>query len=171
MVVALLAMAAAFLPSPPLLAQETTGDSPVGTYVWFPDREGPKSDDDCRKLVDRLKPSVDQAEQLLWGQMPNLDPENGPYYIIISKTRMETTFSAEGDFDVGDLSLGPTKGGLTNFVLTPDEHREEKVQGTILARPDSQVVVVTLKAPPAIDGFKDRVTYYCRFDDKQGTQT
>jgi hypothetical protein len=157
--------------TPNAFSQGNVEDSPVGTYVWFPDHAGPKSDDDCRKLVDRLKPSVEQAEHWQWGQMPNPNPENGPYYIIISKSRMEPTFSAEGDYDLGNLSLGPTKNGLTPFILAPDEHPEEKIPGTILAKPDSQIVVVTLQVARLDDGLKDRVIYYCRFDDPTGVET
>lgn len=108
------------------LSQNEAENSPVGTYLWFPDPLGPTSDADCLDLVARLKPSAKQAEQWLWGQIPDIDPAYGPYYIIISKSRMEPTFSAEGDYDLGNLSLEQTKNGETPFTLIPDDHPETK---------------------------------------------
>lgn len=43
--------------------------------------------------------------------------------------------------------------------------------GTIHAKPDSQIVTVTLNAVPLDEGFKDRTVYYCRFDDLTGVKT
>ena len=170
-VISLTVVAIALSLMPSALCQNQTENSPIGTYLWFPDPLGPKSDVECRDLVARLKPSAKQAEQWLWGQIPDIDPPYGPYYLIISKSRMEPTFSAEGDYDFGDLSLGQTKKGETPFTLAPDDHPEIKMTGTILAKSDSQIVTVTLNAVPLDDGVKDRTVYYCRFDDLTGVET
>ena len=145
--------------------QNSLESSPVGTYLLFPDPLGPRSDSDCRDLVTKLKPSVKQAQQWLWGQMPNVNPAEAPFYIIITKSRMEPTFSGEGDYDIGNLSFGETNLGKTPFTLIPDDHPDVKIGGSILAKSDSEIVTVTLNAVPSDDGFKDRTVYYCRFDD------
>ena len=70
--------------------------SPVGTYLWFPNAGGPKSENECRDLVERVKPSRKRVEQWLWGRMPNSDPGTDDFYLVLTETRMDPTFSAEG---------------------------------------------------------------------------
>lgn len=69
-------------------------ESPVGAYLWFPEPGGPKSEQDCRDLVARVKPSKEKAEASLWGTIPEGDPSAGSFYLILSATRMEPTYAA-----------------------------------------------------------------------------
>ena len=139
--------------------------SPVGTYLWFPNPAGPNSDDDCRTLVERVKPSREKVEQWLWGRMPNGAAGTGDFYLVLTEARMEPTFSAEGDYDSGNVKLGPTKDGVTPFTLIPDEHPDTTIIGTIVAKPGGQIVTVALRGIPLDDGQTDRTVYYCRFDE------
>ncbi|GAA2888857.1 hypothetical protein GGQ99_005217 [Aminobacter niigataensis] len=142
-----------------------TNNSPVGMYLWFPGPAGPKSDNDCQALVDKVKPSREKVEQWLWGRMPNGSQGTDDLYLVLTETRMEPTFSAEGDFDFGDVKLGPTRDGETSFTLVPDEHPGTTISGTIVAKPGGQIVTVTLRGIPLDDGKTDRTVYYCRFDE------
>lgn len=142
-----------------------TNNSPVGMYLWFPGPAGPSSDDDCRALVDKVKPSREKLEQWLWGRMPNGAPGTDDLYLLLTETRMEPTFSAEGDYDSGDVQLGPTKDGETLFKLIPDEHPDTTISGKIVAKPGHQIVTVTLRDIPLDDRKVDRTVYYCRFDE------
>ena len=92
-----------------------------------------------------------------------------PFFLIVSPGRIETTFAAEGDYDYGDVIFGPSSLGETSFTLTPDDHPSERIKGTIFARADSQIVSVTLYDVPVDEDTKDRVSYFCRFED-MGTE-
>jgi len=139
--------------------------SPVGAYLWFPEPGGPKSDQNCRDLVARVEPSQEKAEMSLWGTIPEGDPAAGSFYLILSQTRMEPTYAAEGDYDFGDVQLGETRNGETPFKLVPDDHPDVTIDGTIVAKPDSEIVTVTLRGIPLDNGKSDRTVYYCRFED------
>jgi hypothetical protein len=39
------------------------------------------------------------------------------------------------------------------------------IDGTIAAKPSSEIVTVTLRDIPLDGGTSDRTTYFCRFDD------
>jgi hypothetical protein len=58
----------------------------------------------------------------------------------------------------------------TPFELVPDDHADVTVEGTIVAKPGSEIVTVTLRGIPIDGGTTDRTTYYCRFEDL-GTET
>jgi hypothetical protein len=151
----------------PMLAAE---ESPVGTYLWYPDPGGPKSDQDCRDLVARVQPSNEKAEMSLWGTIPENDPAAGSFYLILSENRMEPTYAAEGDYDFGNVRLGEPRNGETPFKLVPDDHPDVTINGAITAQPGSEIVTVTLRGIPLDNGEGDRITYFCRFDD-EGTET
>lgn len=150
-------------------AQERVA-SPVGAYLWYPEPGGPKSEQDCRDLVARIRPTKEKAEMSLWGTIPQNDPAAGSFYLLLSNTRMEPTYAAEGDYDFGDVRLGATQNGETPFELTPDDHPDVTIKGKMVARPDSDVVSVTLRGIPSDGGATDRTVYYCRFEDP-GTET
>jgi hypothetical protein len=143
---------------------------PVGTYLWFPDPVGPKSDQDCRDLVARVQPSEKKAEMLLWGAVPDGGSLEDSFYLILSESRMEPTYAAEGDYNAGTVTFGETVEGETPFQLVPDDHPDMTIEGTIVAKPGSEIVVVTLRGIPLNDGAADRTTYYCRFEEP-GTET
>lgn len=152
-------------------ASATVGDiSPVGTYLWYPGPGGPKSDQDCRDLVARVQPTREKAEMSLWGTIPETDPAAGSFYLLLSKTRMEPTYAAEGDYDFGDVRLGATRNGETPFELTPDDHPDVTIKGTVSAPLGSDIVTVTLRSIPLNGTTSDRTVYYCRFEDL-GTET
>jgi hypothetical protein len=140
-------------------------ETPIGVFLWFPEPGGPKSEQDCRDLVDRVKPSKEKAEMSLWGTIPEGDPSAGSFYLLLSKTRMEPTYGAEGDYDFGNVTLGETVNGKTSFTLLPDDYPDTPIEGTIVANPGSSIVVVTLRRIPLDGGTSDRTTYFCRFDD------
>jgi len=56
---------------------------------------------------------------------------------------MEPTYGAEGDYDFGHVD--ETKDGETPFKLIPDDHTDVIINGTIVAKPDSEIVTVTLR--------------------------
>lgn len=141
-------------------AQET---APLGSYVWYPGDGGPKTDSDCVRLVEKLKPTKEMVQQWYWGRAPKDDFSEVPYFLIVSADRMETTFSAEGDFDYGSVKFGGTRNGETRFMLKPDEHPDTAIEGEISAPSDSQIVKVTLFRVPFDDESKDRISYFCRF--------
>jgi hypothetical protein len=163
------ALASAWL-LPGLAVAESNDNSPVGAYLWYPDSAGPKSDQDCRDLVARVQPTKEKAEMSLWGTIPQNDPAAGTFYLLLSKTRMEPTYAAEGDYDFGDVRLGATISGETPFELTPDDHPDVTIKGTVTARSGSDIVTVTLRNIPLDGGTADRTVYYCRFEDL-GTET
>jgi hypothetical protein len=163
----LVVVCASFLALPASLRAQ---EFPVGAYLWFPEPGGPKSEQDCRDLVARVKPSKEKAEMSLWGTIPESDPAAGSFYLLLSGDRMETTFAAEGDYDFGDVRLGETRNGETPFTLVPDDHPDVTVQGTIVAKPGSEIVTVILRGIPVDSSTTDRTTYYCRFQDL-GTET
>lgn len=160
----------ASMPSHIVRAQPPATDSPVGTYLWYPEAGAPKTDQDCRNLVARVQPTKEKAEMSLWGTIPQNDPAAGTFYLILTQTRMEPTYAAEGDYDFGDIRLGSTKDGETPFELTPDDHPDTKIGGSVIVRPGSDTVKVTLKGIPLDGGTTDRTVYYCRFEDL-GTET
>lgn len=82
---------------------------------------------------------------------------------------MEPTFSAEGDYDFGRLSLSPTMDDETSFELVPDDHPAVVIAGSIVASKESSVVTVILRDVPANGGKADRTTYYCRFGEEAET--
>lgn len=137
---------------------------PVGNYLWFPRADGPKSDADCKSLVVALKPTDEQVQQWYWGRAPNDYRADTPFFLIVTPDRIETTFSAEGDFDSGEVKFGETHNGETTFTLKPDDHPNELVKGKITAKTGSAIVTLTLFAIPYDDESKDRVSYFCRFD-------
>ncbi|CAH2408198.1 hypothetical protein [Mesorhizobium escarrei] len=106
----------------------------------------------------------------LWGTIPESDPAAGSFYLLLSDDRMEPTFAAEGDYDFGNVRLGETRNGETPFTLVPDDYPDVTVNGTIVAKPRSEIVTVTLRGIPLNGGTTDRITYYCRFEDL-GTET
>lgn len=159
------AAAASVVAPTSLLAEE----APAGAFLWFPGPGGPTSDQDCRDLVARVKPSKEKAEMSLWGRLPENDPSAGSFYLLVSKSRMETTYAAEGDYDSGNVTLHETVGGKTNFTLLPDDHPDTPIKGTIISKPDRSIVIVILRGIPLDGGTKDRTTYFCRFDE--GTVT
>jgi hypothetical protein len=136
---------------------------PIGSYIWYPGKGGPKSDADCISLVEKMKPTEEQVQQWYWGRTPNNDFASMPFFLIVSAERIETTFSAEGDFDYGDVKFEETREGETKFLLKPDEHPDNTIVGKITAHSDSQIVKVTLFAIPLDEESKDRVSYFCRF--------
>ena len=149
-----------------VLSNALAENSPVGAYLWFPGPGNPASDQDCRSLVARVQPTKEKAEMSLWGTIPEGDPAAGSFYLLLSQSRMEPTYAAEGDYDFGDVVLGPTtSSGETPFKLTPDDHPDLTIEGTIVAPPDRLTVTVTWKAIPFDDGAKDRTTYFCRFEE------
>jgi len=143
----------------------SAADSPVGTYLWFPEPGGPKSEQACRDLVARVKPSKEKAEMSLWGRLPENDPSEGAFYLLLSEKRMEPTYAAEGDYDSGNVTLGETVNGETPFILVPDDHPDTPIEGVIVAKQDSNIVIVTLRAIPLDGATTDRTTYFCRFDE------
>ena len=149
----------------PVAALAESAGAPVGTYLWYPGPGGPKSEQDCRDLVARVMPTKEKAEMSLWGTVPPSDPAFGSFFLLLSETRMEPTFAAEGDYDFGDVRLGNTRDGETPFKLVPDDHPDVTVEGTIVAKPDSDIVTVILRGIPPYNGESDRTTHYCRFDD------
>jgi hypothetical protein len=162
-----IALGSLLLPSPVLSAN---GDEPpIGVYLWFPDPAGPASDADCEALAARLNPSVKQAQDWLSGIAGDFDPETGPYYLVVSKHRMEPTFSGEGDYDTGTVAFGQTFSNLTPFTLVPDDYPHVTITGSILASASSLIVTVTLKDVPQEEGARDRVVRYCRFADGEVT--
>lgn len=144
--------------------------SPVGTYLWYPEPGGPKSDQDCRDLVARIQPTREKAEMSLWGTIPENDPGAGSFYLLLSKERMEPTYAAEGDYDFGNVRLGVTQNGETPFELTPDDHPDVTIKGTVSAPLGSDIVTVILRGIPLDGTTTDRTVYYCRFEDP-GTET
>lgn len=154
----------------PVAVFAESAGSPVGAYLWFPEPGGPRSDQECRDLVARVKPTKEKAEMSLWRTIPENDPAAGSFYLLLSESRMEPTYAAEGDYDFGNVWLGVTRNGETPFTLVPDDHPNVTVEGTIVAKPDSEIVTVTLRGIPLENGETDRTTYFCRFDDL-GTET
>lgn len=144
--------------------------SPIGAYLWYPDPAGPQSDQNCRDLVARVKPTKEKAEMSLWGTIPQNDPAAGTFYLLLSKSRMEPTYAAEGDYDFGSVQLGETRNGETSFKLVPDDHPDVTIEGTVAAKPESQIVTVTWRGIPLDDSTTDRTVKFCRFEDL-GTET
>jgi hypothetical protein len=166
-----LALVAAFgSPFPDAAAQPPEAQAPVGVYLWFPEPAGPKSDQDCRDLVARVQPSKEKAEKSQWGAVPEGERIEDTFYLILSENRMEPTYAAEGDYDFGTVTLGETANGETPFTLIPDDHPDVTITGTIIAKPESEVVTVTLRDIPLDGDRTDRTTYFCRFEEP-GTET
>jgi hypothetical protein len=117
-----------------LPASFRAGESAVGTYLWFPGPGGPKSEQDCIDLVDRVKPSKEKAENSIWGSVPDEGRVEDSFYLMVSESRMEPTYAAEGDYDFGNVSLGKTECGETKFTLTPDHHPDTRINGTFIAK-------------------------------------
>ena len=138
---------------------------PIGAYLWFPGPGGPKSEQDCRDLVARVKPSKEKAEMSLWGTIPEGDPGADSFYLLLSETRMEPTYGAEGDYDFGNVTLGKTVNGETSFTLLPDDHPDTPITGTIVAKPGSEHRHCQLRGIPLDGGTTDRTTYFCRFEE------
>ena len=145
---------------------ESPEETPVGAYLWYPEAGGPKSDKDCLDLVARVRPTKEKAEMSLWGTIPQEDPAFGSFFLLLSETRMEPTYGAEGDYDFGDVRLGKTENGETPFKLVPDDDPDVTMDGTIVARPGREIVTVTLRGVPIDGGRRDRTTYFCRFEDE-----
>jgi len=78
---------------------------------------------------------------------------------------MEPTSAAAGGYDSGNVPLGETVNGGTPFTLIPDDHPDTPIEGASVAKPDSSIVIVTLRAIPVDGATTDRTTYFCRFDE------
>jgi hypothetical protein len=137
----------------------------TGVFLWYPDKSAPPSSQDCEALVSRVRPSREKAEAWLWGRMPQ--EAELEFYLFLSESRMEPTFSAEGDYDTGELRLGSSVGDETAFDLIPDDHPSDTINGSIIAPTESSVVTVILRNVPTTDAPVDRVIYYCRFTDDE----
>lgn len=138
---------------------------PFGNYLWYPETGGPKSDADCEALVNKLKPTDEMVRQWQWGRMPNEYFAQMPFFLIVSPGRIDTTFSAEGDFDTGDVKFEQPVQGETSFTLAPDDHPSERIKGKIAAAPDSKIVTLTLFGVPYDDEARNRISYFCKFED------
>ena len=134
---------------------------PFGVYLWYP---GPvPTDADCRDLVAEVKPSIAKAEDWLWGRVPNFETDELELYLLVTPTRIETTYSAEGDYDRGNVTWADSEEGAYRFTLVPDEHPETRIAGTIVSSPSTSVIILTLAGIPADQGTVERKTYYCSF--------
>ena len=81
------------IPAFPVGAASTI-DPPTGVYLWYPQKGTAPSDSDCRDLVRNTRPSVEKAEDWLWGRVPN-DPDNEPeFYLFVRQHDMETTYKS-----------------------------------------------------------------------------
>lgn len=136
---------------------------PTGVFLWYPEQGTPTSRD-CDDAVTRIGPSLDKAEAWFWGRAP-LGSEL-EFYLFLTEDRMETTFSAEGDYDTGTLRLGDTVGDETTFEIVPDDHPTITISGSIVAPEGGSVVTVILRDLPSTNSPADRVTHYCRFDEE-----
>jgi len=146
-------------------ADNAVASAPTGIFLWHPDQAEPPSPDDCKALVSRVRPSREKAEAWLWGRIPQ--GTELEFYLFLSEDRMEPTFSAEGDYDTGELRLGSTVGDETAFDLIPDDHPSVTIKGSIIAPTESPVVTVVLRNVPSTDVTADRTAYYCRFSDEE----
>ena len=63
------------------------------------------------------------------------------------------------------MTFEPTEDGETSFSLVPDDHPDVVIHGSVVAKPTSDVVVVTLRDIPANGGKQDRTLYFCRFEE------
>ena len=136
---------------------------PTGVFLWYPTDANPPSSADCDALVARTQPSIEKAEAWYFGRAPfgaGLE-----FYLFLDENRMEPTFSAEGDYDLGTLRNVRTAGDETTFELVPDDHPEKPISGTILASEGSSVVTVTLHDVPSNGRTADRTIHYCRFGE------
>jgi hypothetical protein len=77
-------------------AARAEGTVPSGVFLWYSGSPGPPSDADCMALVDAVRPSVDKAEDWLWGRVPDRPSDALEFYLFVSEDRIETTFAAEG---------------------------------------------------------------------------
>lgn len=125
----------------------------------------PEADSDCQDLVNRIQPSRKKLEDWLWGRVPYDSAQADVFYLVLTGTRMEPTYAAEGDYDYGTVTFGSTEDGETSFTLVPDDHPDMLIDGSIVAKPASDVIIVSLRDIPAGDGKKDRTLYYCRFEE------
>ncbi|WP_011578859.1 MULTISPECIES: hypothetical protein [Chelativorans] len=144
-------------------AVERPAGPPVGVYLWYPNASAMPTDQDCEKLVADIQPSRSKAEDWLWGRVPEGDDSREVEFYLWD--RMEPTFAAEGDYDSGSVVWESTATGTTSFTLTPDDHPDTSIRGTIRTSPEGKVLSVTLKGIPLDGGAVDRTTYYCSFDD------
>jgi hypothetical protein len=142
------------------------GTVPSGVFLWYSASPGPPSDADCMALVDTVRPSVDKAEDWLWGRVPDRPSDALEFYLFVSEDRIETTFAAEGDYDSGRVSWGPAVQGVTEFELRPDNHPAVTVSGSITSPAGRSVLTLVLRDIPTGTGTGpvDRRSYYCRFD-------
>ena len=140
---------------------------PLGIYLWYPvNQVPPPTDDECRTLVEQVRPTRKKAEDWLWGRTPEGDgsPE---FYLFLGASRMEPTFSAEGDYDTGTVTYGAPVKDTVPFSLVPDDHPGTVISGTIVASPGHQVLTVTLNDIPLDGGARNRITHYCRFAEDE----
>lgn len=136
---------------------------PIGNYLWFPDEGSAPTEADCAALVAKLKPTDEKVRRWYFGQVPETDFDITSFFLIITGVRIENTFGAEGDYDQGDVTFGPSLEGMTPFTLVPDDHPDEVIKGEIAAEKSSAVVKLTLFDVPIDEKLRDRVTYFCRF--------
>lgn len=135
---------------------------PIGVYLWYPG-PGVPTDADCRGLVVDVRPSIAKAEDWLWGRVPYHETDELELYLIVASTRIETTYSAEGDYDRGNVTWTGSEEDAYQFTLVPDEHPETTIAGTIVSSPSTSVTTLILTGIPADQGTVERKTYYCRF--------
>ncbi|MFZ1813108.1 MAG: hypothetical protein WAU16_01535 [Rhizobiaceae bacterium] len=141
--------------------------SVLGVYLWYPVNQAePPTDDECRRLVDEVRPTRKKAEDWLWGRTPEGNG-NAEFYLFLGPSRMEPTFSAEGDYDTGTVTYGAAAKDTVPFTLVPDDHPDTVILGTIVASPGHQVLTVTLDNIPLDGGARDRTTHYCRFAEDE----
>jgi hypothetical protein len=150
---------------PGIVLAESSEEPPIGAYLWYPEAGGPKSDKNCLDLVARGCPTKEKAEMSLWGSIPESDPAIGSFFLLLSETRMEPTYGAEGDYDFGDVQLGKTEK-RDAVQARPGRSPGHDVDGTIVASPGREIVTVTLHGIPTDGGRRDRTTYFCRFEDE-----
>lgn len=140
---------------------------PTGVFLWYPAEVTIPRSEDCDALVARVQPTVEKAEAWYFGRAPLGAALE--FYLFLDSDRMEPTFSAEGDYDLGKLENIRTRGDETTFELVPDDHPAEILSGSILAPKDSSLITVILRDVPTNGGTTDRTTYYCRFGEEMET--
>lgn len=139
---------------------------PMGVYLWYPGPDVP-TDADCRGLVADVRPSIAKAEDWLWGRVPHPETDELELYLIVTPSRIETTYSSEGDYDRGNVTWTGGQENNYQFTLVPDEHPEMRIPGTIVSSPSTSVTTLTLTGIPADRGIVERKTYYCRFQTRE----
>jgi hypothetical protein len=149
----------------PAGSASATGAPPIGSYLWFPDRDRVPTDGDCKALVAEVNPSTQKADDWLWGRAPEGSPDVLEFYLIVSADRIDPTYSAEGDYDYGSVTWTDSSQGVTRFLLKPDEHPDIELEGSIVTASGSSVVRFTLDGVPTDGGVATRNAYFCSFEE------